>query len=135
MELEEYIENIGGSVDRVESNPEDGLYGHYPFTLLAEDSEGHMSIVALDLGGDILACYKAFRKFVKQGSKTIFMTVDFPAGADIESDFLCVFSYVNEKLETRAIPYDNQTGVKENLIEKAATLDVIKSQLEMILAL
>lgn len=105
-----------------------GAYGHYPFQLVSEDTEGKMTIGALLLGGDVEACYSTFAKQIKNGDKRVYLSVDFPAGGDIDKDFVAVFSYENEEYSLLAIPYNIEDGSVDEQITESETLVEIKAQ-------
>lgn len=105
-------------------------YGHYPFQLLAVDAENKAELAALDLGGDVKGCYKAFRAYVAREFPYIFMSVDFPAMFDMTTDFVVIFSLVEGNLEVCALPYDSKTGKRYPIVTESKILDQIKSQFQ-----
>jgi hypothetical protein len=119
------VKDFVESMVRIDLLEDYNCYGHYPFQLLVEAEDGHLDINALALGGDVAACYRRVSKYLKEGVKKIFMSLDFPAGDDIEKDFICIFSIVEGKYEVYAIPYSVETGEKYEEIHSANVLDKI----------
>lgn len=99
-----------------------GAFGYYPFQLLSEDSEGKLTIAALALGGDVTACYNAFKACMDEGGTRIYMAVDFPSGYDIEHDFVAVFQYEDGEVNLLAIPYSTKTGETFEQIRESTLL-------------
>jgi len=104
---------------------EDGKYGHYPFQLQAESPEGKLELCALMLGGDVESCYRKFIEYHRKGFDNIFMSIDFPAGGDIPTDFVVVLAKEDNKPSICAIPYDSATGEIFPEIGKSAQLAMI----------
>ncbi len=102
-----------------------GGFGHYPFQLYAETEGGQAEMNALALGGNVNACYLRFRKYLKEGAKRIYMSLDFPKGGDIENDFVCVFSYENAEHQIFAIPYETEGGKTFPQIKESSLLSKI----------
>ena len=122
--------------DMVDITPMDAgdCFGHYPFKLLSEDSDGKLSIGALALGGDVKACYDVFKKCLVDGAKRVYMSVDFPGGGDIEHDFVAVFQYENGEVIVLAIPYNTKTGETFDRISESVLLSRIKKEFKWVLA-
>jgi hypothetical protein len=80
---------------------------------------------ALMLGGDVVSCYDRVREYVIKGAKGIHLSLDFPAGKDMEKDFVCVFSIKDRVCEILAIPYDTNNGDTFEIITKSTLLDEI----------
>jgi len=120
--LEEFMRTLG-KIEHLESCDS---YGHYPFSLLSETQEGTVEMASLALGGSplgVIAYYKTFKDSIEKGHKTVSMTTDFPAGGDIEDDFVLAFGYTKETdtLEVIGKSYSLETG------EVSRTLDVHNS--------
>lgn len=122
--IQDFITNLV-KVEYIEDN---SAYGHYPFQLFVETNDGKFDMNALYLGGDIAAVYRRVKLYVNCGAKKIFLSVDFPAGADIKSDFIAVFSIINGELDSLAIPYNPLTGIVYNQLQNTAMMIMINSQ-------
>ena len=107
-------------------------YGHYPFQLLGIKENGQMDIGALLLGGDISAVYAAAKQFIRNGNKKVFLSVDFPAGLDIEHDFVAVYTFENGKTEAILLPYDSETGEQFEPVTTGTMLNMVIEQFERI---
>lgn len=103
-------------------------FGHFPFQLFVETSDGKFEINALALGGNVLSCYKRFKKYLKENSKKIFMSLDFPSGGDIKNDFICIFSAVDGILDIYALPYNTENGETYEEIHTSELLSKILEQ-------
>jgi len=117
-------------IDYVEDS---NCFGHYPFQLFVETNDGKFEINALALGGDVLSCYRRVKKYFKENSKKIFMSLDFPSGGDIENDFVCIFSIVNNSFDIYAIPYNTETGEKYDEIHNSDLLSKLLTQFKDII--
>ena len=123
--VKDFVSNLV-NIDLIEDS--DGNYGHYPFQLFVEKEDGTFEMNTLDLGGDVLACYKRVAIYAKDNAKKIFLSLDFPSGGDIEHDFVCVYSIVDSKFDIYAIPYNTETGEKYEEIHQSELLDKIFEQ-------
>ena len=103
-------------------------FGHYPFQLVAENKDGGLEINALALGGDVEACYRRAAEYKTNGAKKIYMSLDFPAGDDIDKDFVAIFSIEDGEINISAIPYNTEDGKTFDVIEKSSYLTGIKEQ-------
>ena len=121
MDVKEFIEK-SVKIDLIES---ENAYGHYPFQLFVETSDGSFEMNALMLGGDVLSCYRRVRDYVREEAKEIYLSVDFPKGKDIVNDFVCVFSIKDGVCDVLAIPYEPETGETFEIITKSILLDEI----------
>lgn len=108
-------------------------YGHYPFQLLAEKKDGSLEINALALGGDVESCYRRVSKYLKEGAKKVFMSLDFPPNDDIDKDFVCIFSVVDGNFDIYAIPYSVETGEKYDEIHESNLLNRILEDFKYII--
>jgi hypothetical protein len=125
------MENVKEFVDKlvkIDYLDNYNCFGHFPFQLFVVTSDGSFEINALALGGDVLSCYKRFRKYLKEDSKKIFMSLDFPSGGDIKNDFICIFSAVDGALDIYAIPYNTENGEKYEEIHTSELLSKILDQ-------
>lgn len=106
-------------------------FGHYPFQMYVEKKDGQTSINALALGGDVKACHRLFADEMHNSAKTIYMSLDFPKGGDIDNDFVCIFHYDNttHELKNFAIPYDLEGKVMDRITE-SDRLSKILTQLQ-----
>lgn len=100
-------------------------YGHYPFQLIAETKDGGLEINALALGGDVNACYKRVRDYIKNEARKVYLSLDFPKGGDIENDFIAIFSFDDGETSVLAIPYNIETGERYETIHKSEQLDKV----------
>lgn len=121
MDVKEFIENIV-KIDLIES---ENTYGHYPFQLFVETSDGSFKMNALMLGGDVLSCYRRVREYVREDAKEIYLSLDFPKGKDMVNDFVCIFTIKEAICDIFAIPYDPETGKTFDIITKSILLDEI----------
>lgn len=103
-------------------------YGHYPFQLFCENSNGSIEINALALGGEVVLCFKKFAKYKSSGAVRIYMSLDFPGCGDIENDFVAIMSFENDELSVVAIPYESD-GTVLPIIESCNQLDLVKKHL------
>jgi hypothetical protein len=112
----------------IEKNENTGLYGYHPFHLVAEVGT-RMDINALALT-KIEFCYARAKQYVEENVDKIIMAVDFPAGLDIEHDFVAVFTIrpSDQKVMLVAIPYDPNTGELFEVIKESVLLDQIREQ-------
>ena len=125
------MENVKEFVDtlvKIDHQDDFNCFGHFPFQLFVETSDGKFEMNALALGGDVLSCYKRFRKYLKENAKKIFMSLDFPSGGDIENDFICIFSAVDGVIDIYAIPYSTENGEKYEEIHTSELLSKILDQ-------
>lgn len=130
------MENVKEFVDKlvkIEYLDDSNCFGHYPFQLFVETNDGKFEMNALALGGDVISCYKRFRKYLKEDSKKIFMSLDFPSGGDIKNDFICIFSAVDGIIDIYAIPYNTENGEKYEEIHTSDLLSEISDQFKNIL--
>ena len=111
---------------------DEGRYAHYPFQLAVVTKDNELIIGALDLGGQVEACYDVFKKFLFQKPKNIYLSVDFPAVGDIEDDFVAVFYLEDGEVKNLAIPYKIKTGKRREWVKKSKTLDRLLFQLEAV---
>lgn len=123
------VNSFIGSMVKIEFIEQSGCFGHYPFYMFEEQKDGQNVINSLALGGNVIACYDKFCHSIKDGSKRVYMALDFPKRGDIKHDFVAVFSWENEKLEVIAIPYDEQSGDVFDMVENSEHLEAIKNQL------
>jgi len=93
-------------------------FGHFPFQLVAQDKDGKLALNALALG-DVRECYSRFKYYQVNNYPVIFMSIDFPAGGDIEHDFVCVFSYQDNAYNAFAIPYNSENGEPYPVIKES----------------
>jgi hypothetical protein len=127
--VKEFIDNLV----KIDIQEDYNCYGHYPFQLLVEKSDGTFDINALALGGDVDACYRRVRKYIKENAKKIFMSLDFPKGGDIEHDFICIYSIVDGVIDIFAIPYSTETGEKYEEIHTSEILNKILEDFNFII--
>lgn len=121
MTTEKFIEQLV-KIDELEQFD---AYGHYPFQLFVETADGKLEMNALALGGDVGACYNRVKKYKDEGAKKIFLSLDFPAGGDIEHDFVCVFSIIDGETSILAIPYNTEDGTKFETIHNSSQFEII----------
>lgn len=129
----ETVREFVDSLVKIDLVDEFDCYGHYPFQLFVETSDGRFEMNALALGGDVHACYKRVGKYMKENAKKIFLSLDFPKGGDIENDFICIFSVVDGDIDIFAIPYSTENGEKYEEIHKSELLDKILDQFKSII--
>ncbi len=110
-------------------------YGHYPFQMFVETENGQFEMVALALGGDVASCYRCVRKYLKRRAKRIFMSLDFSAFLDAKRDFVAVFAIENNKIDLFAIPYDEISGEKFEIIQTGGFLSKILLDIRQITGL
>jgi hypothetical protein len=123
--VEEFIKSMV-KIDFIEDSD---CFGHYPFQLLSENKDGKIEINSLALGGDVASCYIKFSDYKKQGSKRIYLSLDFPKTGDIKNDFIAIFSFENEEINLLAIPYETENGNKLDYIRNSNTLSNVKEDL------
>lgn len=117
------------SMVNIEYIEDEGVYGHYPFQLFSETKNGDFEINSLALGGDVKSCYLRFLEYKNEGSKRIYLSLDFPQGGDIENDFVAILSFENDNLDLIALPYRTEDGKILDIITNSTHLDLIESQL------
>ena len=110
----------------------DKAYGHYPFQLFVETKDGSCELNALFLAGDILSVCRRVRQYVIQDAKMLFLSVDFPAGGDIDHDFVCVISVQDRECTALALPYDPSTGERFTEVKEGIQLSGILAQFKSI---
>lgn len=128
--VKEFVEQIV----KIEYLEDSNSYGHYPFQLFVENSDGKFEMNSLALGGDVESCYNRFGEYLKNNAKKIFMSLDFPASNDIDHDFVCIFSYIDNNYDVYAIPYDTETGEIYEDIHNNKMLDIILEEFKMIIS-
>jgi len=121
------------SMVKIEFIEQSGCFGHYPFQLFAEKSDGTNQIEALFLGGNVKECYQLFAIHVNKGAKRVYMSLDYPASGDISKDFVVLFQYEQGNLNLTAIPYSEFNGECFNLLTQRDILSTIKKELEFYL--
>ena len=119
------------SIDKIEGTND---FGHYPFQALSESKDGEITISTLALGGDVISCYKIFKKQRTEGATKMYMSLDFPAGGDIKDDFVMVFSYENKELSKIAIPYNIKTGERLDPITESNHLEKIFNNFKSVIS-
>jgi len=119
--VKEFVEQLV-KIELIES---EDCYGHYPFQLFVETNDGKFEMNSLALGGDVESCYKMAKQYLDDGAKKIFMSLDFPASLDIENDFVCIYSIVDEVFDVYAIPYNTETGHIYDEIHSGEMIDKI----------
>lgn len=124
--LKEFIDSMV-TVEFIEVS---NCYGHYPFQLLAETKDGILEINALALGGNVAACYDRFVDYKNEGANRIYMSLDFPRGGDINTDFVAVFSLENGEIKLQALPYSLLDGKILDPITESKHLNDIMAQLK-----
>lgn len=112
----------------IDFREDDNCFGYYPFHLFVETVDGKFELNALDLAGDVLSCYRRARHYVRLNAKSLFLSIDFPAGGDIEHDFVAVISVVGNVISAVALPYETKTGQRFPDIHKSDTLSRIRAQ-------
>jgi hypothetical protein len=123
---QEFIDNFV-KIEFIESSQ---AFGHYPFQLIGVYEDGKMDVGALLLGGDVGAVYNATKMFIKNGCKKIYLSVDFPAGLDVEQDFVTIYTLEDGKIDTLLIPYD-ETGKELNRITSGKMVDTLTEQFKI----
>lgn len=108
---------------------DDGIsYGHYPFSGIVEEKDNNIIVLSLAMGGDVLSVYKSIGKYIVNGAKKAYFSLDFPSNIDLDNDFIAVFSYDDGKYNIFAIPYDVKTGEKFEEIYDNVLLTKIMNQ-------
>lgn len=128
-DLKEFVEKLV----KIEFLDHCNSFGFYPFQMWIEHKDEKSTFASLDLGGDIRAVYKAFADYYKEDSKRIYLAVDFPAGGDINNDFVCVIGYEKQEITLYAIPYNTETGITYSENRHAAILNKIHDDLNLFL--
>jgi len=129
MTINKFISQLV-KIECIESSNE---YGHYPFQLYAELETGATELSSLALGGDVEACYKKFTHYVvKLNAKQVFMSLDFPAGGDISTDFVVIFAWTLGKLSAVAIPYTAEGDVLAPVSESSHLKSVASELMDTI---
>ncbi len=125
---DEFIDHLV-KIEYVEST---GTYGHYPFQLVTENEKGELTVAALCLGGDILGVYRTVKTLLTEGAVKAFLSVDFPAGHDIENDYVAVFTLIRnhsgDNLTCIAMPYDWVNGKQFTRITSGEMINTLKEQ-------
>jgi hypothetical protein len=119
-DVKEFIEKIV----EIEWIEQSRCFGHYPFQVFAEKQDGRIDLSVLDFGGSVGRCYEIAKQYVNIRAKRMFMSLDFPQGGDIVSDFVAVFSVIDGKSSILAIPYD-RNGERSDIITESDYLDKI----------
>ena len=122
------VQNFVTDLVKIDYVEQSDCFGHYPFQMFVEKKEGGFELNALALGGNVNSNYLRFREYLKAKAKRIYLSLDFPAGGDIENDFVAIFSYENGKYNLFAIPYETQEGKTFLEITKSEQLDKIFNQ-------
>jgi hypothetical protein len=119
---EEFIKSLV-KIDEIE----DGMFGHYPFSMVIEKEDGGLEIAALALNGVIPVYMRVAVERVK-GFKKIFLAVDFPKGGDMTEDFVAVFTVEADSTSLVAIPYNPDNGEVYDQITESEQLTMVLSQ-------
>lgn len=131
--IEEFITSMV-KIEKLEK--ENGNFGYYPFAMYSEspgEKDGKLfsiaNTVSIKNTDGTYKIYKLFANEVFAGANKIYLALDFPAGGDMEKDFVMVISFENGKFFMEAIPYDLQTGeqferVKASEVMRTIALDV-----------
>lgn len=128
----ETVKDFIDALVKVELIGDSNQYGHYPFQLWAEKHDGTTELNALAVG-DVRLCYKRTKQYIKEiGVKKLFLSTDFPKSQDIEHDFIAIYSYIDEKIDISAIPYNIETGELYEMITSAKLLDLIRTDFESV---
>lgn len=128
MSREEFIESMANTSFIEEHN----CFGHYPFNMISVMPDDKMIMAALALGGDVRSCYKAFKKMIDDGAKIVHMSVDFPKGLDIPTDYIGVYSFENGKSEVIALPYNVIDGKFGDRVTEGTMVDHLMTQFKHI---
>lgn len=101
--------------------------GHYPFYAFVEEQSGETTLAALALS-DVRLVYFQVQKFLMEGAKKIYFTLDFPPVGDIQTDFVAAyFKEGDAPWESVIIPY-NKKGNRLELITGGETFDRLLNQ-------
>lgn len=123
------VEEFIAQLVKIEFIEDSNCYGHYPFQMYVEMGDGSLEMNALALGGDVLACYRRMSEYINKNAKRIYLSLDFPAGGDIENDFVCIYAYEDGAFSLLAIPYSLEDGKVLAQITQSSQLAKIKEQL------
>jgi len=132
MNINEFTELLVGITPQ---GDEEDCWGHYPFQMHVEKSDGKASLNALALN-DIGLVYEAVSQQISQKDfKQVCLSIDFPAGGDMENDFVGIFSItkidsISNGFEAVALPYNTETGEVYPIIEKSDLLAHISNQMQ-----
>lgn len=89
---------------------DEGRYWHYPFKIFVEKEDWTIEFWIMMIEWWVSPHYKIFIEKIKENSKRVYMSIDFPAGMDMENEFVGVFQYENETVKIKLLPYT----VKDN---------------------
>lgn len=106
-----------------------GKFGYYPFHVFAERENGECDFIVIADIESIEDCYKIMSMYVANKCKRIYMAIDFPAGGDIKTDFVAVFSSAGKHFDLFAIPYSPEDGTVYEIIPICEQLKRIVSDL------
>ena len=117
---QDFIENIV-KIDEMG----DGSFGHFPFQMFVEKEDGKFEISALSLTGGVEPVYDRVKKAKELGFKKLYLSVDFPKGMDMTSDFVAVFTIEGGETSVVAIPYNTEGGEVYDQITESELLVVV----------
>lgn len=127
-DLQEFIERMV----KIEFIEQSNCFGHYPFQMFVENQDGSNGLMSLALGGKVKSCYIVFANAMENMAQRVYLSLDFPAGGDIQNDFVCVMAYENGKLNAFAIPYNNHDGQILERIENSLQVEKILQDFRLI---
>ena len=123
--VDEFVEKVV----KIEFIEDFGCAGHYPFQLFVEKEDESFEMDALLFEGDVTSCYNLFAKHKNEGARRIYMSLDFPKGGEIESDYVVVFIFENGGINLFAIPYSDDCEMLDR-IEDSPRLTKSKQDFE-----
>ena len=80
--------------------------GHYPFQMFVIRSNGERHLVAM-CHNYIQDVYETVNLYIQKGVQLIHFSADFPAILGMNTEFIGVFTYENEKWDCCILPYEN----------------------------
>ena len=121
MNMEKFVDKMV----KIEWIEDSNCFGHYPFQMFSEDKNGITKLTSLAIGS-IVDAYRIAKKEIEIGSKKLFLSLDFPAGGDIENDFVVVFSVADGNYSGFGIVYDSEGKILEKYNIGTQVKEIIK---------
>lgn len=133
--FKETVESFIETMVTIDFREDDGCFGHYPFQMIVETNNGEFAMCALALKG-VEEYYSVVKEYMKDNPRTLFMSMDFPRGGDIDKDFVAIFSFEDNQFKIYAIPYNIETGDRSPIVdgEDSKHLKLILTQFKQYIA-
>lgn len=127
-DIEEFVKK---SV-KIEYQKQANQWGYFPFHCFVEKQNGNFDVIVIAGIESVEDCYKIIAMCIQNNCKRVYMALDFPAGGDIDHDFVAVFATEGIKFDAFAIPYNIHTGEVYQRINHSQRMIEIVTQLRRV---